>query len=311
MPDSSPLSDAQAQRLIRMYGEAESEILKEVNRLLLKNPESYSLAWQKTLLQRVQQIRADLLKGSRDWCQEAIPESYMRGVAWADADPLSGKKLMAGFGAIHQQAVETLSDGAYLRLSDIDAVIGRQTEDLIRSIALEHAKGSVIGYQTTRQVAKKIREDLSKRGITGFKDKSGNEWDMSRYAKVVAQETTNQAFRQGTINRLQEKGHDLVRLSSHEGACKKCDPWQGKTMSLIGRAGYPSVEEARSAGVFHVGCLHVLSLAPEERDRFIGKLQGKQGEAARQAEIERLAAEWNKNHLLLFFVSLKIGRAHV
>ncbi|MCK9569511.1 hypothetical protein M0R72_11275, partial [Candidatus Pacearchaeota archaeon] len=90
MPPKSPLSDAQAQRLIQLYGEAEKEILAEVNRLLLKNPESYSLAWQKTLLQRVRQIREDLLKGSRDWCQEAIPDSYMKGVAWADADPLAG-----------------------------------------------------------------------------------------------------------------------------------------------------------------------------------------------------------------------------
>ena len=65
-------------------------------------------------------------------------------------------------------------------------------------------------------------------------------------------------------------------------------------MSLSGRDGdYPSVDEARGAGVFHVGCLHVLSLAPEERDRFIGKLQGKEGEATRQAEITRLAEKWN------------------
>jgi hypothetical protein len=26
---------------------------------------------------------------------------------------------------------------------------------------------------------------------------------------------------------------------------------------------YPSLDEARSAGVFHVGCKHVISLAPE------------------------------------------------
>ncbi len=65
MPDESPLSDAQAQRLIRLYDGAEKEILSEINRLLLKDPasESYSMAWQKTLLQRVQQIRADLHEG--------------------------------------------------------------------------------------------------------------------------------------------------------------------------------------------------------------------------------------------------------
>jgi hypothetical protein len=290
MASSQPLSDAQAQRLIRLYDEAEREILKECNRLLLKNPESYSLSWQKTLLQRVQQIRADLLAGSRTWCQEAIPDSYMKGVSWADADPLAGTKVLAGFGSIHQQAVEVLADNAYSRLQEVNSVVGRRVDDVFRSVALEHAKGSVIGYQTTRQTAKRIREDLAERGVCGFRDKAGHDWNLSRYAKVLAQETTNGAFRQGTINRLQEKNHDLVRLSSHSGSCPKCSPWQGRTLSLSGSdPDYPSLGDAGGSGVFHVGCLHVLSLAPEERGRFIDKLQGKQGEAVRQAEITRLA----------------------
>jgi hypothetical protein len=277
-----------------MYGEAEKEILKECNRLLLKNPESYSLAWQKTILARVQQIKGDLLKGSRTWCQEAIPDSYMKGLAWADADPLAGTKVLAGFGSVHQQAVEVLADNAYSRLEDVNNVVGRRVNDVFRSVALENSKGAVIGYETTQTVAKRIRKDLSERGITGFVDKAGHEWDMRRYAKVLAQETTNGAFRQGTINRLQEKGHDLVRLSSHSKSCPRCTPYEGRTFSLSGTdSEFPSIEEARSGGVFHVGCLHVLSLAPEEKDRFIGRLQGKEGEAARQAEIDRLAAAYN------------------
>lgn len=292
MVEKGPLSDAQAQRLIRLYGEAEKEILKECNRLLLKNPESYSLAWQKTVLARVQQIQADLLTGSRTWCEQAIPDSYMKGVAWADTDPLAGQKLMAGFGSIHQQAVEVLADNAYSRLADVNAVVGRRVDDVFRTVALEHAKGSVIGYATTKNVAKRIREDLAERGITGFVDKAGHEWDMRLYAKVLAQETTNGAFRQGTINRFQEKGYDLVRLSSHSGSCKQCAPWQGRTMSLSGAdSEYPSIDEARAAGVFHVSCLHVLSLAPEEKDRFLSTLKGEQGEDARQAMINKLAAK--------------------
>jgi hypothetical protein len=294
MPSKNPLSDAQANRLIRMYGEAEKEILKECNRLLLKNPESYSLAGQKTVLARVQQIRGDLLQGSRTWCSEATPDSYMKGVAWADSDPRAGTKLLAGFGSIHQQAVEVLADNAYSRLEDVNNVVGRRVNDVFRSVALENSKGAVIGYQTTRQAAKKIRDDLAQRGITGFVDKAGHEWDMRRYAKVLAQETTNQSFRQGTINRLQEKGHDLVRLSSHSGSCPRCTPFEGRTFSLTGTdSEFPSIEEARGGGVFHVGCLHVLSLAPEEKDRFIGRLQGKEGEGTRQAEIDRLAAAYD------------------
>lgn len=295
MPDPSPLSDAQAQRLIKLYSEAEAEILGEINRLLMGQPKDYSLAWQRTILQRVQQIKADLLKGSRTWCQEAIPASYMQGVAWADKDPLSGQEVKAGFGSIHQQAVEVLADNAYSRLEDVANVVGRRVNDVYRQISLEAVKGSVIGYKTTAQAAKRIREDLAAHGITGFVDKAGHNWNMRRYAKVLAQETTNGAFRQGTINRLQEKGHDLVRISSHAGSCKLCQPYQGQTFSLTGEdEEFPALSSAK--GLFHVGCLHVISLAPEEKDRFIGRLQGKEGAAVREAEIKRLAekAGWKE-----------------
>src|SRR5574344_903069 len=205
MPEPSPLSDAQAQRLIKLYSEAEAEILGEINRLLMGPPKDYSLAWQRTILQRTQQIKADLLKGSRIWCQEAIPASYMKGVEWADKDPQSGQMVQAGFGSIHQQAVEVLADNAYSRLEDVANVVGRRVNDVYRQISLEAVKGSVIGYKTTAQTARDIRQDLAEHGITGFVDKAGHNWNMRRYAKVLAQETTNGAFRQGTINRLEEK----------------------------------------------------------------------------------------------------------
>jgi len=131
----------------------------------------------------------------------------------------------------------------------------------------------VLGYQTTKQAAKRIRQDLADHGITGFVDKAGHQWDLGRYAKVLAQETTNGAFRQGTINRFQEHGHDLVRISTHSGSCTRCIPWQGRTLSLSGNdPDYPSLAEAQGAGLLHVGCLHVLSLAPEEKDRYIAGL---------------------------------------
>ena len=131
----------------------------------------------------------------------------------------------------------------------------------------------MLGYQTTKQAAKRIRQDLADHGITGFVDKAGHQWDLGRYAKVLAQETTNGAFRQGTINRFQEHGHDLVRISTHSGSCPKCIPWQGRTLSISGNdPDYPSLAEAQGAGLLHVGCLHVLSLAPEEKDRYIAGL---------------------------------------
>lgn len=289
------ITDDQAQRLIRLYDEAEREILREMNRLLLKSPDSYSLNWQRTILARVRQIRSDLLKGARTWTSEAPKEIYMVGEAHADSMAWGG--VQPGFGRIHQQAVAVLADNAYSRFISVDQIIGRRTNDLARQVALENIRGSVIGYETTREAARRIKDDLAKRGVTGFVDRAGREWNMSRYALMVANETTNQAFRQGTINRFQERNHDLVRLSSHSGSCPRCVPFQGRTFSLSGQdPEFPPLSEAEAGGVFHVGCRHVLSLAPEEKDRFLERLEGKFGEDVRQSEIDRLAAEFDEEY---------------
>jgi hypothetical protein len=72
---------------------------------------------------------------------------------------------------------------------------------------------------------------------------------------MVARTTTMEAHLQGTANRLVEQGHDLVKVSTHRGACELCQPWQGKILSITGKTeGYPTLEEAKAAGLFHPNC---------------------------------------------------------
>jgi len=96
-----------------------------------------------------------------------------------------------------------------------------------------------------------------------------------------------QAHLEGTANRLVEQGHDLVKVSTHRGACELCQPWQGKILSITGKTeGYPTLEEAKAEGLFHVNCRHAyglyidldkeieeleaeLNLSPEEEKNYI------------------------------------------
>lgn len=293
----SPLSDAQANRLVKLYDQGEKEILQNINKMLLKNPASRSALYQKQVLDRVRQIRGDLLSGARTWTHEAPLAGYIEGFKWADADALAGKGIIAGFGSIHQQAISALADQAYSRLVSVDNTIARTTEDIFSTIAQKQSLGAVVGYKTTLQAAKGIEKDLAEHGVTGFVDRSGREWDMGRYTKMLAQETVNQSFRTGTANRLMEHGHDLVIVSEHDSSCPDCAEFQGEVFSLSGNDPYyPPLSEAEDGGLFHVGCLHVLSLAPEEADLFIGALEGDQGDEARDQEIQDLIDAYDASH---------------
>jgi hypothetical protein len=256
MPTPSPIS-AQAQRLITFYNEAEREILQECNRLLLASingnilgPGDYSSA-------RMQQIRKDLLEGSRTWVQEAIPYSYMKGVDIADTSLPPENESIADFGEIHQKTAEALGKSTYSRLMDVISVVDRRVDDIFRKLELENTKSAVLGDQKEAQVAAKIKDDLAENGITGFVDKAGKSWNMSSYIEVLAQESTMQSFREGITNRLQEKAQDLVFIPAHSGSCKKCAEFEGKMYSLSGNdEKYPPLSEAIDGGMFHINCTH-------------------------------------------------------
>lgn len=252
-------SEAEAERLIRFYEQAEREILDRLNRALLRGNKTEYLAGMKKNIEAIlEQLRA----GSRTWCEEAIPRVYAKGAVTADMMiKAQGGAVIGGFGAIHQQAAQILAENTFQRLSDVSQLIGRRTEGIYRDLALENIRGSVVGYDTWKQVARRYEKELAEHGVTGFRDSADRNWNMRTYAEMVARTSTMEAHLQGTANRLVEQGHDLVVVSAHPGACPLCVPWEGKVLSITGKTeGYPTLEEAKAAKLFHPNCRHAYSL---------------------------------------------------
>lgn len=257
MPD---ITDAQAERLIKLYSKAEKEILAETNKALLKGNSTRQL---NAMLRNVKKIRKDLLAGARDWSEQAIKAAYEEGMG-------STGLSSVGFEAVHQQAVKVLAENAYGRFEIVDQVIGRRVNDVYRSIALENVTGQVVGYQTWQQTAKRIRADMAEKGITGFVDAAGRRWNMETYAEMIARTTPRQAMIEGTKNRLLEHGHDLAEIVGGvgENTCETCEAWDGRIVSLTGKtSGYPTLDEARDAGVFHPQCTHNIAIAMSFEDK--------------------------------------------
>jgi len=250
------LSEAQARRLIQLYTDAEREILTEYNKALFKGNDLKNLT---ALKNNVAAIRKDLLAGGRTWCEEAIPELYRAAMVEVD----QGFAQIA-FGAIHQEAMAILAENTYQRLVDVDSVIGRRVDDVYRNLALEAVRGDVAGYQTWKQTAKRYREALAEKGITGFKDAAGREWNMKSYTEMVARTTTRETMINGTANRLLEHGQDLAEITggTAKNTCDICRGWTGRIVSLTGKTpGYPTLDDARAAGLFHPRCTHNIATA--------------------------------------------------
>jgi hypothetical protein len=263
--------DDQAKKLIQIYEAAETDILRSINKCLLKPDD---LKYLRGILSQVQSTLGQLNKKAKAWTDEAVEQQYRDGFDQVDKDLKQAGRLKDDmpFSLLHQQAVQILADNSYSRLESVSQVIGRKMDDLYRNYAMEAIKGTTFGYETYAQVAKRYREKLAEQGITGFVDRAGKAWNMTSYVEMVAITTTAEAHWVGTENRILEQGFDLVKVSTHAKSCSRCAPWQGKVLSLTGRTeGYPTMEQAIAAGFRHPRCRHAFGLYLD-LDAEIGKL---------------------------------------
>lgn len=76
------------------------------------------------------------------------------------------------------------------------------------------------------------------------------------------------------VKTLTENGRDLARISDESAdSCDVCSEWGGRIVSLTGATkGYPTLAEAKAAGVFHPNCTHRLEVVTQaELDAEPGK----------------------------------------
>lgn len=101
-----------------------------------------------------------------------------------------------------------------------------------------------------------------------FVDRSGKAWDDARYLQMLSRTTAQRVYRDSYADRLAESGFQLVRITSLGAAdCPVCKAWQG-VICTLGKAGgkYPSIEEARAAGVWHPNCMCTMEYVDEDED---------------------------------------------
>lgn len=138
------------------------------------------------------------------------------------------------------------------------------------------ARSSGVRSGTRLDAAQQALDILTKRGVTGFRDAAGRNWSLTSYIEMKSRTIVNQELRQGHADRLLERGHNLVVVSSHSNPAPVCQPFEGQILSLDGETGTvirpnatggkavkvkikATMREATSAGFGHPNCGHAVS----------------------------------------------------
>lgn len=229
----------------------------------------------------------------------AVDKVLVRGRATGGSAGVEGR-----FGGVHERAIAVLAangqasleratgraranvatvferaaalDGALSPggLPDVGAAgrlfVGRRVDDAWRKVGLDVVGEGLVTLETRRQLTAELAARLVRDGVTdaltGYVDRAGRRWALDTYAEVVIRTTTREATSRATVERLTERGLDLVTVTSHPHVPDECSPYDGQTFSLSGKStAFPRLDKLPP---FHPRCRHVLSPSGANLDEF-------------------------------------------
>lgn len=319
MPVSRLTSEGLAAQVARVYADLEVRLLSMLAVYVTQGIDSPG--WYEEKLAQLQVFRARALRLAQAGEDEAVAElvgamhtAYLRGQASAqgelDAHPdLSDEDMPEP--RFVERAVGALVAAQTDTVRSLSLPIVRAATDSFRDIVVRVSAGTLTGATTRLQDAQVALDRLGSRGIRGFTDTSGRQWELQTYVEMATRTATAQAAIQAHMDRLEDAGLNLFQVSDSPRECDVCRKWEGKVLSrgpvsaiqrnvVTGRMESVrvdgTVEEATRAGLFHPNCTHNLSGYIHGATRAREADHDPEAYAAqqRQRAMERKVREWRR-----------------
>lgn len=233
MPVSPELAAGLAQATVDLYTDAERLLLARIARTVSRGMGSPT--WAEDKLLAVQEVRryavevlAHLQQAATGTIGQAIAVAANRGSASAAADlhALTGGALEGYVDPLASLTGRAQADAllreVVTRVASTHLRILRTAEDTYRDV-IARASGQVaLGTQTRRDAAQRALDEFADRGVTGFVDRAGRNWDAASYVEMAVRTATAHAAVQAHADRLRAYGQDLVVVSDAPQECSLC-----------------------------------------------------------------------------------------
>lgn len=291
-----------AKTIADIYGDAVARLLTVVARRIADGIDQPG--WAERKLAQVDQLRrealrqvADLERTAGPAAATAIQEAFDTGAAAAERE-LETVGVDLEFVGSQRRALEALIRETVTNVASTHLQLLRSTLDTYRTVIAEAGTPQVLaGTITRRQAAQLALNRFAAKGVSGFRDRAGRSWEIESYTEMATRTAIGRAQVQGTLDRFDEAGYDLVIVSDHGGECAACRPWEGQILSQSGNdPNYPSVDEATAEGLFHNNCRHSLGLYVEGLTKPLTGTEDPEGDEARQQQryLERGVRRWKR-----------------
>lgn len=267
--------DSLALAVVVVYQGAETELIVGSGRLIaqtIRSPDEapYLLGRLQTLASSIRdRVRGAVL----DLATQVVDEASRNGnlTAMREIRQLAGTGTTLGPGLLPHDvnSARLMAEDLARRLDAAALRMTRFADDAYRAATTSAALAQILDKARPAEAQAQAWRELSAKGVTGFTDKAGREWNLSSYVEMATRTATQKAFNASHKDRLTQAGIVYFTISTTGRPCPLCAPWEGRVLADAGKGvatedGFTfeiaaTVEEATATGLFHPNCKHTLS----------------------------------------------------
>ncbi|UVK61342.1 minor capsid protein [Microbacterium phage Gingerbug] len=260
-----------SEEVARIYEDAELRILQRLVAMLSEGITDDW--WERDVLERLQTIRQEVLATLAKVNPEAAAAIT---AALEEAYGIGGLAAYREVGAqaipvAHEAAVTALATATLGKTVEAAPHLLRSVEDAARTVVAEVLRGTTTGTLLKRDALQRALNGLVRNGFAQVPVGRGR-MGAADYARMAVRTGTAQAMIAGHTQALKDLGQNLVTITPGPRACKVCDEWAGKVLSIdgtpAGRYLLPgegreaevwvtvdgTLDQARAAGWGHPNC---------------------------------------------------------
>lgn len=213
-----------ASRIVEAYGRAEEEILREMAEGLKADP---NLSQIRRLRRQAERIASDLGE-----ITPQLVEAELRLLIEQGSTDAFSQVLRPRFEVPTAPSILMVVGELSTALSGVAQGILRAPEDVYRIVTQQNVANALIRGEARQKTVQKALRDYAARGVTGFVDRAGREWNMTSYVDMSVRTAKLRAYREQHSATLQAMDLNLIQIHGGNDICDMCGPWTRKVISL-------------------------------------------------------------------------------
>lgn len=229
------------EKLIAIYEQAEKRLFAIIQK---KGAFASAAMYERSLLQQVQKELNRLKANSAKTVDELVIENYQSSLneliedlkkigAPIDTDITPAQLAMS---KLNTRQIELIARNATGDFNKAINIIGRRTQDMIRTVTLEATAQKLSTGQTVRQMQKSLTEIFKAQNVFSVPYKNGASMPIKKYAEMTARSTTAETQNKAQTTQGIDWGYDLVRMTDHSPTCPICAMYQGRVYAITREA---------------------------------------------------------------------------